>query len=126
MNDLNYGLFVVKPTAPYTRPRRFRLSSEVDQFGNTILNWTAANNTRGYEVLRSESASGSFIQIAEHLTETSFTDESQPFSINFYKVRAHNGVGMRPSFTVSSNGTTVRLSKAAKRNKYAEGINISS
>ena len=123
VSDLEYGLFVVKPSAPYPLPRWFRVSSELNQFGNTNLTWSASEYARGYSVLRSNTTNGTFVQIAEHLTETNYVDESSPFAIRYYAIIAKNGEGIRSSsFTVSSDGQSIRRSKASKQAKIVKNV----
>ena len=117
VSDSINGLFVVKPNAPYGRPSWLRILSQLDQVGGSMLTWTASTDARGYSVLRSTTLSGPFEQIAEHLTEMSYVDESSPFAIRYYKVIAKNGEGtMESANVVSSDGVSFRVrSKASKR-----------
>ena len=117
MSDTFNGLFIVKPSAPYGRPSWLRILSQLDQVGSSMLTWYASTYARGYSVLRSNTTSGPFEQIAEHLTETSYVDESSPFAIRYYKVIAKNGEGtMESANVVSSDGVSFRIrSKASKR-----------
>jgi fibronectin type 3 domain-containing protein len=108
-----YGLYVVKPNPPYGRPTSFSISSKTNQSG-TILTWSSAENARGYSVLRSKSASGPYVQIAEHLIETSYTDKSSPLATNYYRVVAKNGQGVTKSWIVFSDGALIKPSKASK------------
>lgn len=97
VSDMVHGLFVVQPNPPYDRPGKVSLTWQPDGYGNIIISWSAAQNARGYSVLRSSSKSGPFEQIAEHLVDTSYTDTSPPSLTSYYKVVAVNGEGTTSS-----------------------------
>ena len=57
-------------------PAPANLKAEYKDFSNVTLNWTASTGAQSYRVYRSESSSGTYSQIANGVTETTYVDST--------------------------------------------------
>ncbi|GLX67463.1 S-layer homology domain-containing protein [Paenibacillus glycanilyticus] len=80
-------------------PANFNATTEVNS-GKVVLSWDAVKGAAGYNVMRSASASGTFIVIGSKITATKFTDTTAAIGVTYYyKVAAVNSSGIEGTAT---------------------------
>ena len=105
----------IKPPSPPSTPSNFRVvdpmsSSHAGVFETIHLQWSSSPSADGYRILRSNTANGSYSQIAEVTTGTSYQDTYlDDGTRRFYKIKAYNSVGESAESAVIVGTTAFRL-----------------
>ena len=109
VNDMYFGMFIVKANSPYSKPQAPIVSAVRDNNGDVKLSWNSTGSeVRGYAVERSFD-SLTYTRLAEHLVSTTFLDSPDARGKSAsYRVVAVNGEGGATSNPIFMPGTGTR------------------